>query len=811
MGLGNDIRFGARTLRKAPGFTATAILTLALGIGATTAIFSVADAMLWKPVPLPHLESLMLVLQRVPGDPSDWNSVPPADVEDIRRASTSFESFASWDDGVANIVGPGGEPERVYQILATADFFQVIGVQPAIGRGFQAGEDQPGREREVVLSDRIWRRRFGADPGIVGRSIRLDDQDYEVTGVMPPKFDFPLAADIWTPLALKPEDRASRRLNMLQSIARLKPGRGVERAQSELDSIAARLEGIYPDTNKGRRYEAMMAHRYLVGDYSRQYVLLLFGAVLFVLLIACVNVANLQFARALGRVREVALRTALGAARWRLISQLVTESVMLALAGAALGLVLANWGINLIRTGMPAEVEHYILGWSDIRLDGRTLIFTMAAAVLAGILAGLAPAWQHSRPDLNEALKEGSRGSSSGRGRRHLRTVLVSSEIGLAVVLLVGAGLMVRGFRAMVAAGAELEPSTLLTLRLGITVDKYKEPRQVAAFYREVLDRIGAIPGVRSGAAAIAMPYCNHSSGRALTIEGRAPQPGEAPSAMYQAVSANFFGTVHVPLRAGRLLNGGDGEDTPRVAVISERLAQRYWPGQPAPLGRRIKASRPDAPPGEWLTIVGVVGSIKYDVWDRAPRAIVYVPYLQAPSRSMDIGIRSTGDPLRLAHAAIAAVRSVDSEEPVSDVRSMDRLIRNNAIGMTYVAILMGVFGVLALALSCIGVYGVMAYLVSEQVHEIGIRMALGASTGSVLGMVFRRGLMATSIGLAGGLVAAYGLARLLASLIYGVSASDPATFVGIPLALIASAALAIAIPARKAARIDPIAALRHE
>jgi putative ABC transport system permease protein len=811
MGLWDDTRFGARSLRKAPGFSATAILTLALGIGATTAIFSVADAMLWKPVPLPHLESLTMVLQRVPDDLNGWGYVSPGDVADIRQANTSFENFASWDDGVANIAGSGGAPERVYRILATANFFQVVGVQPAIGAGFQPGEDQPGRESEAVLSDTLWRRRFGADPGIVGKNIRLDDQDYQVTGVMPPKFDFPLAADIWTPLALKPEDRASRRLMTLESIARLKPGRGVGQAQAELDATAARLERLYPETNKGRRYQVMMAHRFLVGDYSRQYVLMLFGAVLFVLLIACVNVANLQFARAMGRTREVALRTALGAARWRLVSQLVTESLMLSLTGAAFGLLLAYWGINAIRVGMPAEVERYILGWSDIGLDARTLLFTIAAAVLAGILAGLAPAWRHSRPDLNEALKEGGRASSSGRGRRRLRTALVASEIALAVVLLVGAGLMVRGFRAMVAAGAELEPSTLLTLRLGITADKYKEDTQVAAFYREVLDRIGAIPGVRSVAGASAMPFAGHYTRRALTIEGRAPQAGELPSAMYQAVSTNYFQTLHLPLRAGRLLNGGDGADTQRVALVSERLAHQYWPGQATPLGRRVRVGRADAPPGEWLTIVGVVGDLKNDVWERTPQPALYVPYAQAPSRSMDIGIRSAGDPIKLAHAAIAAVRSVDSEEPVSDVRTMEKQIHDNAIGMTYVAILMGVFGALALALSCIGVYGVMAYLVSEQVHEIGVRMALGASTGSVLGMIFRRGLAATAIGLAVGMAAAYGFARLLASLIFGVSATDAATFVGIPLTLIASAALAIYLPARRAVRIDPMVALREE
>jgi len=810
MGVWGDIHFGARMLRKAPGFTAIAILTLALGIGATTAIFSVADAMLWKPVPLPHLESLVLALQGVPDDENHWDSLPPADVEDIRRQSSSFESLASWDDGLANIVGAGGEPRRVYQILVTANFFHVMGVQPAIGRGFQAGEDQPGNELEVVLSDKLWRNGFGADAGVVGKTIRLDDQDYLVTGVMPPKFDFPLAAEIWTPLALTPEDRASRRHQILESIARLKPGRTVDQAQAELEAIAGRLEKQYPDTNKGRRFAAIGAHQYLIGAYSRQYVLMLFWAVMFVLLIACVNVANLQFARATGRVREVAVRTALGAGRRRLIAQLVTESLMLSLAGAALGLPLAVWGIDAIRAGMPAEIEQYIVGWKDMSLDARALAFTVAAAVLAGILSGLAPAWQHSRPNLTESLKEGGRGASAGRARRRLRTALVAAEIALAAVLLVGASLMVRGFRSMVAAGQDLQPGTLLTLRLGITDAKYKQDYQVAAFYRDVTERIAVIPGAQSVAMATAMPYTQHSSGSAFTIEGQPRELGPPPAAAYQAVSPNYFANVRAPLRAGRLLSGNDGPDAPRVTVISERMAQRFWPNQPVPVGKRIKLALPEAP-GQWLTIVGVVGDVKQDVWDRDPRATLYVPFVQAPSRWMDIAVRTDKDPLLLARAVTAAVRSVDSDEPISNLATMEKRIHDNGIGMTYVAILMGVFGVLALTLSAIGVYGVMAYLVSEQTHDIGVRVALGASTWNVLGMVFRRGMATTAIGLAAGLTASYGLARLMASLIFGVSASDPATFVGIPLTLIAAAALAILVPARRASRIDPIAALRHD
>ncbi len=809
MTLWHDIRYGARVLRKTPGFMITAVLTLALGIGATTAVFSVCDSLLWKPVPLPDLDSLVMVLQSVPGSPNDWSDVSPPDVDDIRSGTTALRSLAAWDNGMANIVGAGGEPERVIQALVTANFFEVAGVQPVIGRAFQPGEDQLGREREVILSDRLWKRRFGADRAIVGKSIRLDDQDYLVTGVMPYTFDFPVATELWTPLALTPAQRNSRGATRLVPFGRLRPGSTVPQAAAEIDSIASRLEKSYPETNKNRRFRVWPSMQFLSDPYTRQYLMMLLGSVAFVLLIACVNVANLQFARATGRMREVAVRTALGAGRARVIAQLVTESVLLALLGAAFGLLVAKWSLNLIKNGMPPEIERYIMGWRDMQLDSRALAFTMCAAVASGILAGLVPAWQCSRPNLTETLKEGGRGSSAGQGRHRLRHILVAAEVTLAVVLLVGAGLMVRGFRAMVAYGVNMEPSTLLTMRLAITENKYKEPHQQSAFYRDLLDRIRALPGVRSATAVSALPFSDHSSGRNFIIEGRPVEPGDVPRAMYQAASPSYFETLHVPLRAGRLLSESDGPDAPKVAVVSELLARRWWKNE-SPLGRHIRIGGPDSK-GPWLTIVGVVGDIMHNPYDREPRRALYVPYQQAPALWMDIGVRTEGDPLRLAPAVTAAVRSVDPGQPITAMMSMTKAIHDRAIGLNYMAVMMGIFGVLALGLSSIGVYGVMAYLVSEQTHEIGIRMALGAPRQNVLAMVFRRGMLTIAAGLAIGLPVAYAFARLMSSLIFGVTATDATSFVGIPLALVAAASLAIYIPARRAMSIDPTVALRYE
>ncbi|MEO8593097.1 MAG: ABC transporter permease [Candidatus Solibacter sp.] len=809
MSLWQDIRYGERTLRKSPGFAATAILTLALGIGATTAIFSVVDALLWKPIALPNLDSLAVVVQRVPGEPRQWNTIAAGDVEDIRRESASLENLTSWQSGMANIVGTSGEPQRALQTLVAANFFTTLGVQPVLGRGFQEGEDQPGREREVVLSDRLWRRRFAADPTIVGQTIRLDDQNFLVTGVMPASFDFPMATELWTPYALKPAERASRRGNTLFVAARLRPGRTLEQSGAELERVATRLEQSFPETNKGRRYKTMAIRSFLVESETEQYVKMLLYSVVFVLMIACVNVANLQFARATGRLREVAVRTALGASRGRVIAQLVTESVLLSIAGALLGLLIAWWGIGMMKAGMPAEIERYILGWKDIQLDLRTLAFTLLAALLSGVLAGLAPAWQCSRPNLTDSLKEGGRGGTAGHARHRLRNILVAAEVALAVVLLAGAGLMVRGFRTMVETGERLDPASILTMRISLTDSKYPEAFQRHAFYRDLLGRIRTIPGVRTAAAVTTLPYSNSSQGRIFTIEGRTVEPDQLPQGMYQVATPSYFELARIPLVAGRFLTESDGADAPKVAVISRRMAERWWKNE-SPLGKHIRFGGSDSK-SPWLTIVGVAGDTTHNPYDREPRRVVYVPLTQASQLWMDVGIRTAGDPLAIAQAVSAAVRAVDREQPVTDMQTMARAIHNRAIGLNYMAVLMGIFGVLALCLSAIGVYGVMSYMVSEETHEIGIRMALGAERPSVLAMIFRRGFVTIAAGLVVGMPLAWGFARLLASLIYGVNANDPVTFIGIPVALIAAAAVAIYVPARRATQIDPIVALRYE
>ncbi|MGA2113234.1 MAG: ABC transporter permease [Bryobacteraceae bacterium] len=810
MKLWQDIRFGLRTLRKSPGYMAAAVATLALGIGATTAIFSAIDSILWKPMPALDLDRLTVVTERVNDDPTGWKAVSPADATDIDRQQTCFEQVTAWEGGAANIAGNDGELERINQFRVRPNFFSALGVRPALGRGFAMGEDQEGNDHVAILSDSLWKRRFAADRNIVGKKIRLDEMEYLVIGVAPARFEFPLTSELWTPLSFSKEERRSRDRSYVAVIGVLKPEMGIPGAQAELDTIAARLARQYPDTNRDRRFRIIPMHRFLLGPLFRDYLFLGFGAVLFVLLVACVNVANLQFARGLGRTREVALRISLGASRRHLVVQFLSESLLLALGGGLAGLALASWGIAAIQASMPADEARYIPGWSQMSLDGRVLAFTMLAAVASGILAGLAPALQCSRPNLTRILNEGGRGSSSSRSKLRLRGILVAAEIALSVVLLVGASLLARGLSSVAGNARVFEPSSLLTARLAISERKYPAAADVSAYYRDVLERMAAIPGVESAAAVTRLPYRGHDSSIPVTIEGRPPAPGRQPEALYQAASPNLFRTLHIGLLKGRLLSASDTADSTPVAVVSAHTVRTWFPGEDSPLGKRFRVDRTDGP-AVWTTIVGVVDDIPYDAFDRSPRTVIYVPYAQERLRFMDIGLRTHGDSRRAARSVSAALHAVDKQQPAPSVLSMEEVVRHRTLGIAYVAWEMAIFGALALILSSIGVYGVMSYLVAQETHDIGIRMALGAQRSRVMGMLFRRGMATAGVGLVLGLVAAVVLARLLASLLFGVAAGDPATFVAIPLTLAAAAALAIYIPARRAVRIDPMDALRCE
>jgi putative ABC transport system permease protein len=808
--LWQDVRYGLRQLRLNRGFTVAAALTLSLGIAATTLIYSVCSALVWKALPLPDPDSLVTVLEAFPGNPHFWAPSSAADVEDFRKSDTLLTDLASWDNATANLVDLGGEPLRVDQARVSANFFEVLGVVPQLGHTFARDQNMPGREREVVLSDRLWRDRFRADPGILGRSVRINEVEYIVIGVMPPKFAFPRASkELWTPLALTAEERTARNTPRLDSVGRLRPGHTLAQVQSELDALALRLEKLYPATNTKRRFMAWSAHRYVAGDYAAQFARLLLGAALFILSIACVNVANLQFARGTARWREVALRLALGASRSRIVAQLVTESIVLALAGAGLGIVLARFGLHAIRDGMPNELQKYSSGWTDLGLNMGVLLFVLAAAVLSGIIAGLAPALRSSRPNLTESLKEGGH-SSEGPGRHRIRSFLLAAEIALTVVLLVGAGLMIHGFQALVDVKTTIEPATLLTLRLEIDAATHRSPEQVTAFFRQVLEKITVLPGVQVAAVASALPYSRHARYSAFVIQGKERQSGKLPGALLQTVSPDYFRTMRIPLRAGRLLSDRDGPRTSLSAVISEEAARQWWMGEPLPIGKQIHLGDRNKN-GPWITVVGVVGGVKSSIMERYPGPTIYVPHTQFPERGMDVAIRSGSDPLSQAAAVRLAIKAVDAEEPVTDLMTLENVKRNEAIGLTYAAAIMTVFGGVALLLSCVGIYGTTAYIVSRQTHEIGIRKALGAGSWTLLIGIFSRSAQPVFAGVTLGLFLSFVLARILASVIWGVSPTDLSTFVGVPLLLDLAAGLAIYIPARRAIRIDPSVALRNE
>jgi putative ABC transport system permease protein len=804
--LWQDLRYGFRMLTKSRGFTALAVLALALGIGANTAIFSVANAFLRKPVSFPQLDRLVAIENLAPEQTVGWNNVSPADYLDWKRQSRSFEQMAASEESNVNVTG-NAEPERVLGAYVSANYFDVLRVKPAMGRAFLPEEEQPGRNQEAILSHGLWQRRFGSDPGVLGKTVALDGKSCTIVGVMSKEFDFPPAAQMWLPLALDAKSQTVRDDHSLDLVARLKPGVSFGEARAELETIESQLQQQFPKTDKGWEVKMMPLRVYASGELADEYCLLLMAAVGFVLLIACANVANLQFARSASRQREIALRQALGASRLRVMRQLLTESILMAVAGASLGLLLAEWGIGLIRYYMPPEVEKNIPAWKHIRLDSEAFLFTVGITLLAGLISGLAPAFQSSKPDLNEELKEGGRSSTAGRARQRLRSAFVVVEVALSLVLLVGAGLMTKGVRALLDVNRGLSPEKVLTMRINLTESKYKTPQQQASFFDQVLRQFETIPGMQS-AIVTTVPFGGDDDD-AFSIQGRPAQAGEFRIANHETVSPGYFRLMKIPLLQGRLLSDQDGAEAPGVAVISNSLAQRYFPGE-NPLGKIIKRGQEDSAL-PWLTIVGVVGDIKYDPYERKEPPPLYVSYHQVPHSYSYVAIRTEGDPMALTPAVRSQIASVDPEQPVFNVETLEKVISNQVLGLSYVAVMLSVLGIIALILASIGVYGVMAYSVTERTHEIGVRIALGAQRRDVLRLVLGRGVILTSLGMAIGLPLSLALARLVASLFFGVGASDMITFGGVTLLMTGIALLACYVPARQAMRVDPILALRHE
>ena len=805
-----DIRIGLRSLRKAPGFSAVAILVLALGIGANTAIFSIADAFLLKPVNLPDTQHLTVLLEKAPSETLAGSGVSPADFQDWRQQSKSFSAISAWMWSAASLTGTA-LPEQVQGYKVSPNFFDVCGVQPLVGRLFAQGEDQPGNDGVVLISYQLWQRHFGGSLSAIGQTVHLDQHPYQIIGVMPAWFRFPTAVELWTPLALKPSEATLRTWHALYVLGKLAPGATPERATAEMNTIALRLGGQYPLTNRGWGVQVTPIRRFAIGENAYQYTFFLMGAVAFILLIVCANVGNLQFVRGSKRVREVAIRSALGGSRWRIVRQLLTESVLIALAGAALGVLLAQWTVHLVVAGMPQDVSRTLAGWDEIRVDSRALAFTMAVAVLAGILAGLFPAMESTRVRIAETLKEGGRGGSAGRTRHRVRNVLVVLQVALAVILLAGASLIVRGFRGVAQADDHYHPAQLLTMVLNLPAQRYSDHTQRVEYISQSLEKLSALPGVTGAAETTIIPHTIGNSNQDFAIQNRPwTSNTETRTADLEIVSSNYFHVMGVPLIQGREFTEADGApDGPHVAIISQAMAHMYWPNE-SPIGHGIKFGHAESK-YPFSTIVGVVGDVKMDWSDISPSLAVYQPYKQISRTYVSFVVRTSSSPQALIPETRQAIASIDSEIAPLEMKSMSQIIKESLFSISYVALMMGALGLLALALAALGVYGVLAYAVAEAANEFGIRMALGAQRRDVLLMVIQRGLTMAAVGLLLGIPLAYMLGRVLAGYVPGIGHVDALTFAAIAAVLLLAAFLACWLPAQRATRTDPIRALRYE
>jgi putative ABC transport system permease protein len=801
--LWQDLRYGLRMLLKNPGFTTIAVLTLALGIGANTAIFSVVNAVLLRPLPYAESERLVWLWDTLPQLPTAPTSLP--EFLDRKEQNRSFEQLAAFQSG--NMFLDTGDGTRDTPVgLVTPETFALFRANPILGRAFTAEETLPGRSRVVVLGHAIWQNRFGADPNALGRKVELSGAAYTVIGVMPAGFSFPNQAELWRPLPIDPA-KLDRGPHYLRVVGRLKPDVTQAEAQAEMSAIAGRLARQYPEKNAGHGVKLEPLRDVIVGDIGRALFILL-GAVGFVLLIACANVANLLLARAGARQKEIAVRTALGASRSRLVRQLLTESVMLAVGGGGAGLLIAVWGVRwLVSFGSDT-----IPRAQEISVDPRMAGFTLLISVATGALFGLAPALQASRPIFADALKESGR-ASAGVQRNRLRSALVISEVALSLVLLIGAGLMIRSFTKLNQVNPGFNPARALTIGVTLLRNKYPDDERVASSYAQILERAASTPGVVSVGAISELPIGGSNTSDNFTIEGRPPVAKEAqPITEYRVVMPRYFEAMGIPLLAGRDFAETDTKRAPNVALINEIFAQRHFPGE-NPLGQRIKLQGQERDP---LLIVGVVGNVRHFSLDEPPTPEAYVPFLQDPlsktyQRSMTIVARTKADPGAVAGSLRAALTSLDKSLPVYALKPMTEYLRDSLSRHRFNLILLSVFGVGALALAAVGVYGVISCGVAQRTHEIGIRLALGAGRRDVLKLILSQGLKLVLLGVVIGLGAAFALSRWMETLLFGVRPTDPLTFAGIAAVLLLVSLVACWIPARRATRVDPLVSLRNE
>jgi putative ABC transport system permease protein len=799
-----DLRFGLRTLRQSPGFTFVAVLCIALGIGVNITIFSVVNAILLRPLPFYEPERIVVVHSTQLKNDIDEAGVSYLDLRDLKEQSDRLFTEIAATTGRSLTLGGGEEPERVLGAGITANLLPMLGIQPVVGRLFREDEDRAGAPNVVLLSYDLWLRRYGGDRKVVGSTILVNAEPHTVVGVMPPRFRFPYQQDAWVPLVplVHEEERSERSLWVL---ARLAPQMTVPQAQAAIEAFAKRQAERYPDVHAGWSAAVWTLRREMVEEEVQLMVLTMQGAVFFVLLIAAANVANLLLARATARQREVAIRSAFGASRWRIVRQLLTESVMVSLAGGALGVLVGQWGIKLLDAAMPADnPPPYWMHWE---IDRPVLLFTVALAVATGIIFGLAPALQAARPDLNAALKEGGRGAGGSVARNKLRNTLVVLEVALSLVLLVGASLFVRSFMKLQGASGGFDPAQILTLRIHLPGDVYEEELPKTRKVEELARVLAAVPGVQAVGASNNIPLGGGGGGANVLIEGQPVAPGEEPGIFFTGITADWLRTLDVRPTAGRGLTAGEAGSRSAVALVNATFAQRFWKGDA--VGRRFRLK--DEEDTRWITVVGVVPDFKNEDLNDDTEPSAYLPFPYLAIRNTGFILRTRGEPLETAAAARAAIRAADPGIPVFEVADMETVRMSGVWEYGLFGKMFSTFGIIALFLAAIGVYGVLSYVVGQRLREIGVRVALGAQRWHVLRLVVRQGLVLATVGIALGLVGAFGVTRVVGEILYDVSPTDPVSFVAISLLLAGIACLASYVPARRATAVDPLEALRAE